>query len=581
MSATRAEELRRELLQRRTRELRADRAAQQRIQPTPRAALMPSSVQQEGLWLHTQLEPGNPTYHMAICLNLRGPLDLDAMGAAVRVITARHDSFRTSFGTVDGGLVTRIGSDSTVRLTCHLLADEDVEDWVRARVATPFDLAEGPLARFDLARVTPERHVLVFAIHHIVCDGWSVGVLARELADLYAAAAAGRDAELAPVELQPVDHAAWQRRSLTSPEFAQQLAHWRDHLDGLPDLALPADRPRPALPSSRGDCHARDLPVELSAAVDRYVAEHRVSAYAVMLAAFAVVLARQSRQDDLAVGAVASGRTRRELEDVVGFLVTTVVLRLRTRPDATFADLVTLCREEIAGAMAHQDVPFGSVVQALSPGRAVGRNPLFQVCFAFSAPEVSPHSLTFPGLAVTPRQDALPTSRFDLMLQVTQRREQPYEVVVEYSAELFEPGRVAALADQFERALAAGLDDSGRSVAECLVLTDEEAAAASSPWSTASARAVAAPTPAGATPATAEAVTEHVVPRLRALWSEIFGIAEDAIEEDVTFFETGGTSIQAVALRQRLGDQFGTDVPLSTIFAEGSISELAALLQRR
>ncbi|KOX18394.1 non-ribosomal peptide synthetase [Saccharothrix sp. NRRL B-16348] len=378
----------------------------------------PQSPAQRRLWFLDQFEPGGTEYVTPTALRLRGPLDLDALRHALDGLVARHESLRTTF---DDG-VQLVHEPFEVPLTVE---DTDWEAVLLDEVGTPFDLREGPLFRTRLVRVAPGDHVLVLTLHHIVTDGWSTGVLARDLGALYAGE------EPPPPAVQYVDYTAW------LPEPA--VDYWAEHLTGVPPLELPTDRPRPAVRGTTGAMHEFTVPVPVAKAVKALAAEHGDTLFTTLLAATKVLLARYTGQDDIAVGTAVSGRGRAELDDVVGLFVNTVVLRSSVDLRRSFTEFLADLRTTVRDGFAHQDVPFERVVDAVRPDRDPSRNALFDVMvllqnFSTEVPEL-------PGLDVADLQLPLLTSMCDLTFEFGEV-DGELRGAVEYSTDLFDAGTV-------------------------------------------------------------------------------------------------------------------------------------------
>jgi hypothetical protein len=325
-------------------------------------------------------------------------------------------------------------------------------------VRRPFDLARGPLLCVALAQLGPEDHRLVLVIHHAISEVQSLGVLTADLARAYAS-----DAPLAPLELQFPDFAAWQRARLDTPDHTADLAHWRQRLAGLPTLQLPTDRPRAAVQSFRGATASRPLPPELARAVRAFAQRERVTLFSVALAAFAAVLARRAGggepATDVPIGAPMTDRDRPELEPLIGFFVSTLVLRCDLSGDPGFAELVRRCQALALDAREHRDLPFEQLVDELTPGRDLSRSPLFQVALLLqNESEQGAARLELGPAVLEPDPDPLAlhtgTSKFDLSLIVWNRADGGLALACEYDRELYDPETVEALLGHLETLLA-------------------------------------------------------------------------------------------------------------------------------
>ncbi len=442
------------------------------IVPVPREGTLAASHQQDGLWLQHQVESGAGAYRVGLRLRLHGPLDVAALERALHTLVVRHESLRTRFTAVDGTPRQVIDPPPAARPVPVVDVPADrVEGWVAARLREPFDLATGPLLRTPLARVAPDDHVLLIVVHHIVADGWSIRLIADELAVLYRT---GPDQAPSAPPLQPADHTAWQRAAPSAAELGNRLAHWRDRLAGLPTVNLPTDRPRPARPTGAGRTVHRRLPDELAAAARGYARTHRVSFLAVHHAALLTVLHRHTGQTDLSVGSMFSGRTTPELDRMVGLFANAVVLRTDIGGRPTFAEVVRRCHAAVVDAAAHQDVPFALVVDAVRPDRVPGRNPLFQISLSMQPPDTALAGLAL-GAATAHAVD-LDTgyARFDLAIAVIETAGGRLDLQVEHSTELFDADRVSRLLDHVVAALAGGLAAPDTAVGDVGVLPAAE-----------------------------------------------------------------------------------------------------------
>ncbi|WP_447009228.1 non-ribosomal peptide synthase/polyketide synthase [Saccharothrix hoggarensis] len=410
----------------------------------------PQSPAQRRLWFLDQFEPGGTEYVTPTALRLHGPLDLAALRRAVTGLVARHESLRTTFD--DGVQVVHAPFD--VPLTVEGGSWEDV---LREEVGTPFDLRRGPLLRTRLVRVADDDHVLVLTLHHIVTDGWSTSVLARDLGALYAGE------ELPPLPVQYVDFTAWR------PE--PPVDYWAERLAGVPPLELPTDRPRAAVRGTAGAMHEFTVPAPVAGAVKALAARHGDTLFTALLAATKALLARYTGQDDIAVGTAVSGRGRAELDDVVGLFVNTVVLRSTVDPRRPFTDLLADVRTTVRDGFAHQDVPFERVVEAVHPDRDPSRNALFDVMVLLQNTGAEVPDL--PGLRVSELPLPLLTSTCDLTFEFGEVAGE-LRGAVEYSTDLFDADTVDRMARHLVALLAGIAERPDRPVAELSLLLDDE-----------------------------------------------------------------------------------------------------------
>ncbi|MBN8232598.1 amino acid adenylation domain-containing protein, partial [Corallococcus macrosporus] len=385
----------------------------------PREGPAPLSFAQQRLWFLDQLSPGSATYNLPAVLRVEGALDVEALRRALDALVRRHEALRTTFPLEGDQAVQSIHPPAPVPLTLVDLGarpdgDAEAHRRVLEELGRPFDLARGPLLRATLLRLDGARHVLALVMHHIVSDGWSMGVLVRELAALYLGFRAGGVPELPALPVQAADWALWQRRWLGANDaLAAQLDWWRQELTGAPAaLELPTDFPRPPVQSFQGATVPLHLPPPLAEAVKERARQQGATPFMVLLAAWYALLHRYSGQDDIVVGSPIAGRRFPELEGLIGFFVNTLALRARPGQAASFRALVDAVRDTTLGAYAHQDVPFERLVEELQPARDAGRPPLFQVFFAQqNAPQ---GALEVPGLKLAPVDLDPGTAKFDL-----------------------------------------------------------------------------------------------------------------------------------------------------------------------
>ncbi|WP_223778478.1 non-ribosomal peptide synthase/polyketide synthase [Streptomyces sp. 135] len=449
------------------------------IPPAPREGALPLSSAQRRLWYLDDLTEGGTEYNTGVSLRLRGALDPDALHRSLLRLAGRHDSLRTTFPTVDGQGVQRVAPEPDVPLrTADLTGVPDArraeaaEELLTAELGRPFDLTAGPLTRALLVRLAAEDHLLLLAQHHIVTDGWSVGILTRELAALYHAEATGEPDGLKRPAVQYPDFAVWERRQRAGDADAADLAYWKRHLADLPHLELPTDRPRPAVRTTVGATHRHVLPAELTSRLRQLAAGRGTTAFTLFAGAAALLFSRYSGQRDIAFGTVTNGRGRRDLEDVPGFFANTVVLRGEVDERATVDRFVETMRTTVLDAFAHDRVPFDRVVEELAPPRDPSRTPLVQVLVVQqTAPPVLPLA---GGLRVTDHPLPRPAARFDLVLEFTPDADGGCVLTAEFNKDLFDAATVARMTAHLHRLLEGMADGPGRALAELPMLAADE-----------------------------------------------------------------------------------------------------------
>ncbi|MGJ4925639.1 amino acid adenylation domain-containing protein [Bradyrhizobium sp. HKCCYLS2038] len=390
-----------------------------------RASSLPLSFAQQQLWLLAQIEGVHTNYHMDAVLRLHGRLDVDAWRRSLDVLFARHEALRTTFVAEQGEPHVRLlPADTPLPLQLHDISDwpdreQSLRDLLDASIARPFDLATGPLIRCDVVKVTDDDHLVLLSQHHIISDGWSMGVIMRELSALYAAFVSGAADPLPPLAIQYPDYAAWQRRSLTDARLKRQLEHWTAVLaDAPPLLTLPTDRPRSAPRSIAGAAVPIEIDAELSAAIRRLGLALGATPFVIVLAAWALVLSRLAGQHDLVIGTPTANRTRPEIEALAGFFVNMLALRLDLSGAPSVAELIDAVRTAVLAAQDHQDLPFEHLVDVLRPPRQAEYTPVFQVVFAWQGAD--PVACELPGLSVERLAIAQRQVKFDLELDLSE-----------------------------------------------------------------------------------------------------------------------------------------------------------------
>jgi len=459
----------------RSKGLAAAREAIPRRDPGPAA---PLSFAQQRLWVLDQMGSG-PAYNVAEALRVSGPLERTALERSLRHVVGRHEALRTRFVAEGAGEPVQVIAPevdltlASVDLT-HL-PEREREQVARQRAEQeariPFDLARGPLVRATLLRLADADHVLLLTLHHIVSDGWSALILVRELTVLYRSFAAGLPPSLPELPIQYADFATWQRRWLRGAILERQLSYWRGRLAGAATLALPSDRPRPALRSFRGASTARTMAGGLAERLRALSQREGVTPFMTLMAAFQALLHRYSGQDDIVVGSPIANRNRTELEGLIGFFVNSLALRGDLSGDPTFRELLGRVKEAALGAYAHQDVPFEKLVEELHPPRRLGQNPIFQVTFDLQ--KLSSATMGLEGLTLRPLERTVSTTRFDLELRVW---EGPDRLVAgaSYSTDLFEADTVASMLGHYQTLLEAVAARPDARLSELTLLGDEE-----------------------------------------------------------------------------------------------------------
>ncbi|MEU6719529.1 amino acid adenylation domain-containing protein [Nonomuraea sp. NPDC046802] len=433
----------------------------------------PASFAQQRLWFVEQLVPGTPQHNVARCYRVQdGTVDVEALRQAITAVVARHESLRTSFGTADGAPVQIVVP--TAEPTVEVIDTEDVRRALHAFECEPFDLSRPPLVRVALIRGT-EGSVLAFVLHHLVADGWSMGVLVTEISEFYRAALDGTVPGLDQPPLQYVDFTIWQRAQAESADAAWQLRAYADELAGVPHLLeLPYDRPRPAVPSFVGAVHRFDIPAETVSALERLAQRSGATLYMAMLAAWFLVLSRWSGASDLLVGTPVAGRTRSETEELIGFFANTLVLRGDLTGDPRAEELLERVRDRCIAAFSRQDVPFERLVEELAPERSLGHNPLVQVMFGWQNTPAG--RLELPGARLAAEDLETATAQVDLTVDLTPATDGRLTGEIFYSTELFDARTAHRLAEHLGTAAAELARDPGRRVSEIDILGPAERA---------------------------------------------------------------------------------------------------------
>ncbi|MGD9851499.1 MAG: amino acid adenylation domain-containing protein [Nitrospirales bacterium] len=457
------------------------------IIPQVRPQQLPLSFAQQRLWFLEQWDPGNPTYLLSYGWRLSGPLNRKALEDALTALTERHETLRTAFPIVDGQQVQVIYPVAPIALPCQDLTthpestrEDELQRIIHSKTHQPFDLTMSPLWRGHLIRRGPEDHMFLLIFHHIITDGWSMGIVLKELSELYAAHANDRTPSLPPLPLQYADFAIWQRQWLQGDVLDRQLSYWRTQLAGVPPtLELPTDFPRPSQQTYRGHKISFTLPPSLTQSLKTLSQQESVTLFMTMLAAFQLLLARYSGQRDVLIGTPIAGRTHTELEGMIGFFVNTLVLRLHIQGQPTFREVLRKVRETCLEAYAHQDLPFEKLVEALQPVRDPSRHPLFQVMFQLFTKGTG--TLDFPGITLTKEDIVLEIAKFDLNCTL-QEQSGSLRGTLEFNSDLFFPHTIQRLIRHYQQLLEGLVANPNQPVHTISLLTDEERRQQLSDW---------------------------------------------------------------------------------------------------
>ncbi|MBV9774092.1 MAG: AMP-binding protein, partial [Gemmatimonadetes bacterium] len=427
---------------------------------------LPLSFAQQRLWFLDQMEPGSAAYNMPAALRIRGVLDAEALRRSLEEVVRRHEALRTVFRVVDGEPAQLVREPAPFPLEVIDLRGFGEEEreaellrMAREEAGRPFDLAAGPLLRATLLRLGDEEHALLFTMHHIVSDGWSVGVLVHEVSALYPALARGEASPLPELPIQYAEYAVWQRRHLQGEALDAQIAYWRERLADAPAvLDLPTDRPRSAQVSARGDSVSFSLSSETTRALRELARREGATLFMALLAGWQALLGRYAGSEDVVVGSPVAGRTRREVEGLIGFFVNTLALRTDLSGDPTVAELLGRVREGVLGADAHQELPFERLVEELGVRRDLAHTPLFQVIFTLENEGADRKKLRLGDAEAEALETGSGTAKFDLALAMADEGER-LTGTLEYRTDLFDTATAQRMTRHLEvllQAMAAG-----------------------------------------------------------------------------------------------------------------------------
>ncbi len=427
------------------------------IEILPRSEHLPLSAAQQRLWFTEQLGAETSAYNVPLTAVLSGKVDTDALARGLNKLVERHEILRTSFHSNDGVPQTRIGKIGEINLEISdltALSEDGRERAAREKsiefIRRRFDLTEAPLWRAMLIRLTENENLLVMALHHIIGDAWSIGILMRELAGIYSAYLKNSEPDLPELPLQYADFAAWQKNWLESTAKDSAVSFWKTNLRSLTELSLPTDFPRPAKQSFRGAKHTILLPNDLAEKTENLGRKQDVTVFMTLLAVFKILLRHHAKNDDISIGTDVANRNYSQTESVVGLFVNQLVLRTKFSASRTFTEVLEKVRETTLNAFEHQELPFSKVVEAVNPGRNLRQNPLFQVMFILQNTPL-PHA-ELGNLTVSTLEVDAETSAFDLSLHVWER-EDGLQCTFRYATDLFAAETTAAFAENFRSLL--------------------------------------------------------------------------------------------------------------------------------
>ena len=462
----------------------------QPIEKASRDAPLPLSFSQQRLWFLDQLSPGNLFYNIPEALELEGELNLDALQFSLNALVDRHESLRTMFTTQDGMPRQIILPEWEMEVPVLDLSEMGVVDReaiaaqeVEKETRTPFDLTTGPLVRLRLLKMAPDRHIALLNMHHIVADGWSMGIFVQELAAFYEARCRGEIYLPEALPLQYADYAVWQRNWLKEDVLKKQLDYWHTKLGDKPlVLDLPTDHPRPAMMSQAGSLERFTMPQGLYERLNAFCKKHNVTLFMVLLAAYQTMLYRYTGQEQISVGTAIANRNRTDIEGLIGFFVNTLVLKEDLTDDLTFKTLLQKVRETCLGAFAHQDLPFELLVEEMQPERNLSHTPLFQAAFSMQTGGGEP--ISFSGLTWRPLSTFSGTAKFDITLGITDDPQQ-FNGYFEYSTDLFEAETIQRMAGHFLTLLEGLLDAPETEISRLPLLTVDETKRMLTDWNAA------------------------------------------------------------------------------------------------
>ncbi len=448
---------------------------------------LPLSFAQQRLWFLEQLEPGLPTYNMPGTVKIKGMLDIDLFMQSITKMIERHESLRTVFPSDEGKVEQLILSKQIVDFEFDNLIDTDYETKIdlafkkiNDEAVKSFNLEDGPLARFRLYQINEDEFYFLACMHHIIADGWSIQIFVRELTDIYKSLAKGEQPKLEPLEIQYADFSVWQRKWMESNAYKQQLNYWKTKLDNAPALLeLPTDYPRKPLQQQIGERISFEIHESLMNKIKRFGVNTKSTIYVILLSVFNILLSKYARTNDVLVGTPVAGRTRKELEKIIGLFVNTLVIRTKINPSNNFGELVEEVKRIIFEALSNQDIPFEKLVDELNVERSLSYSPFFQVMFVYNQSPLD--SIKDEEIIIEPLPLDLKTAKFDITFVLTQL-EESIKGEIEYNIGLFKRNTIERLINHFLLILEQLLENPEKKISEIEIVSRDEKQLLLSNW---------------------------------------------------------------------------------------------------
>ena len=430
----------------------------------------PTSLAQQSFWYLDRFEPGNPCWNIAVRFRIIGPLNVGILERSINEVVRRHEILRTSFELIDGAIAQIVHAEGTVSLPVddlsHLTSvarDEEEERRTISEAALSFDLKTGPLLRARLLKLAQNEHILLVTVHHIVSDGWSIGVLSDEVAAHYEAFSLDKQASLPDLSLQYADYAIWKNEQSQGIAAEQHRSYWQTRLANLPVCEIPSDHARPESKTHRSYILSVLLPVSLTDSLAALARKRGCTFYTVALTALKILVARYTHQDDICVGTLLAGRDRVELEPLIGVFINTIMLRTDLSGDPSFLELLARVQQTVEEGIAHQDLHFQQVVEALRLRRDPNRPTVYSINFIYQRDFIKPRQ--FAGLSMTPVPSKSPGAIYDLNFFMVERSD-GWRLSCEYDCDMYEAVQVNRMIGQLRNLFHEIADNPNRKISE-------------------------------------------------------------------------------------------------------------------